>query len=81
MARVKKLSAVAKTVADTYLSDEEMDLRKLGEIFDCSPGTARSCLIEQGVKLRSRGRRKIKKEDATPTAPPVPEGFESPIKE
>ena len=73
MSRVKKLSDVGKAIEEAYLADETITLRRLANAYNCSPGTVRSCLIERGIKLRSRGRRKTKVDVLEPKTPQAPQ--------
>lgn len=36
----------------------QMGIRELSGVYQCSPGTIRNILIERGVKLRRRGRKR-----------------------
>lgn len=74
--RTRKLSDISQAIKDSYLNNPDMTIRKLGEVHNCSPGTIRSCLVTQGIKLRSRGRRKIPKIETEQTAPPTPADFQ-----
>ncbi len=65
MPRLKKLATYEAQIKAAYESDQHVTLDELARKHDCSKGTIRNCLINQGVTMRSKGRRKgsiIKKE-------------------
>jgi transposase-like protein len=51
-----KLAKSAEQVQEAYQNGAT--LREISEVHGVSSGTVRNCLIEAGVKLRSRGRKK-----------------------
>lgn len=51
-----KLSTAHEQVREAYLNGAT--LRQIAEVHGVSPGTVRNVLIEMGVELRARGRRK-----------------------
>jgi hypothetical protein len=60
-------------VAEAYRNGAT--LRQIGEVYGVSPGTVRNVLIEMGVEMRPRGRRKraeAKDPRILPVAEPVP---------
>lgn len=56
-----KLTTAQEQVKSAYLNGAT--LREIGDVHNASAGTVRNCLIEMGVTLRSRGRRKKDEED------------------
>jgi transposase-like protein len=52
----KKLAASKDQVKEAYTNGAT--LRDIAELYDVSSGTVRNLLIELGVELRSRGRKK-----------------------
>ncbi len=51
-----KLAAHKEQVSEAYSNGAT--LREIGDIHNVSAGTVRNCLIEQGVSLRPKGRRR-----------------------
>ena len=51
-----KLAATKEQVLEAY--ENGATLRQIAEVHGVSAGTVRNCLVELGIKLRSRGRRK-----------------------
>jgi transposase-like protein len=51
-----KLATVKEPVKEAY--ENGATLREIAEVHDVSTGTVRNCLIEMGVELRNRGRRR-----------------------
>lgn len=52
----RKLSLSKEQVKEAYANGAT--LREIADVHNVSSGTVRNCLIEQGVELRTRGRRK-----------------------
>jgi hypothetical protein len=51
-----QLATVREQVGEAYQNGAT--LRQIGEVHSVSAGTVRNVLLELGIKLRSRGRRK-----------------------
>jgi len=69
MTKRRKLLAEREQVVEAYVKNEQT-LKQIAHFHNVSQGTVRSILIEEGVALRSRGRRKQVDEfrSALPTA-------------
>jgi lambda repressor-like predicted transcriptional regulator len=55
----RRLMQAADQITDAY--EKGWTLRELAKVHDASPGSIRNLLIEEGVKMRSRGTRKKEK--------------------
>lgn len=71
-----KLAPAKEQVQEAYQNGAT--LRQIAEVHGVSAGTVRNCLVELGIDLRPRGRRK-NKQDADPRIIDVPGNLTEPV--